>query len=134
MVFRGVHMLGGVWAVGTGASRNRPAGREARTRHRTSLDEGWAGNLQRHVSKDTSSKPLDGGQRCLRRSKFNSRCPAPTSFLLSCHSTSTEAAVGGGAEAFRTTESPDDAVLRQDVAQQLLFSPFSDQIRIDNVR
>lgn len=29
MVLRGVHMLDGVWAVGTGASTNRPAGREA---------------------------------------------------------------------------------------------------------
>lgn len=29
MVLRGVHMLDGVWTVGTGASTNRPAGREA---------------------------------------------------------------------------------------------------------
>lgn len=29
MVLRGVHMLGGVGAAGTGASTNRPAGRQA---------------------------------------------------------------------------------------------------------
>lgn len=29
MVLRGVHMLDGVWAVGTGASTNKPVGREA---------------------------------------------------------------------------------------------------------